>query len=129
MKKKGFTLVELIGVIILLGVIALIAFPIVTNSIKSSKEKAYNAQINEIIESAKKWGVENSDNLPEVGSTDIVSVDIPTLIQDGYIKKTDDGTLKDPRDEDESLNGCVHITYSSEYNQYEYKYDEECKLP
>ena len=32
--KKGFTLVELLGVIVLIGVIGLIVFPIVNKSLK-----------------------------------------------------------------------------------------------
>ena len=35
--KKGFTLVELIAVIIIIGIIAMITFPIVNNSIQKSK--------------------------------------------------------------------------------------------
>ena len=129
MKKKGFTLVELIGVIILLGVLSLIAFPVVNNSIKNAKENAYKTQINEIVEAAKKWGVEHSDELPEMNTNGAISIDIPTLIQSGYLKRTEDGTLKDPRDENASITGCVVITYSDEYKQYEYKYDEECSVP
>ena len=39
--KKGFTLVELITVLIILAVIGLIVFPTVNSTIKESKEKAY----------------------------------------------------------------------------------------
>ena len=38
--KKGFTLVELTAVIIILGVLALITYPIIDKSIKNSKQKA-----------------------------------------------------------------------------------------
>ena len=37
--KKGFTLVELIAVILVLGIIALIAVPRISNAIQTSKEK------------------------------------------------------------------------------------------
>ncbi|HPF83698.1 MAG TPA: prepilin-type N-terminal cleavage/methylation domain-containing protein, partial [Bacilli bacterium] len=43
MKRKGFTLVELLAVILVLGIIALISVPIVTNIIKESKIKAAQA--------------------------------------------------------------------------------------
>lgn len=38
--KKGFTLIELLAVIILLAVISIIATPIITNIIETSKESA-----------------------------------------------------------------------------------------
>ncbi len=44
-KNKGFTLVELLAVIVILGLIALIAVPIVLNNIKKTKEDLYNTQI------------------------------------------------------------------------------------
>lgn len=43
--KKGFSLVELLAVIVILGLIALITVPIVLNQIKSTKEDLYNTQI------------------------------------------------------------------------------------
>ncbi len=58
MKKKGFTLVELLAVIIILGVIALITFPIVDNSIKNSKQAALEQTIDSILESARNYSVE-----------------------------------------------------------------------
>lgn len=46
--KKGFTLIEMIGAIILLGMLSLLIIPIVNKNIKQSKEKLYIAQIEEI---------------------------------------------------------------------------------
>lgn len=43
--KKGFTLAELLAVIVILGLLALIAVPVVLNKIKSTKEDLYNNQI------------------------------------------------------------------------------------
>ena len=42
--KKGFTLIEIIAVIILIGVIALITYPIIDKTIKNSEEKALEKQ-------------------------------------------------------------------------------------
>ena len=39
--KKGFTLVELIGVITLLALIALVVYPAITTVIKNTKENCF----------------------------------------------------------------------------------------
>ena len=39
MKKNGFTLIELLSIIIILSVIYLIAFPVIDESMKNSKQK------------------------------------------------------------------------------------------
>ena len=49
MKKKGFTLVELLAVIIVLAIIALIATPIVMNAIKSTEKGAAETSANSYI--------------------------------------------------------------------------------
>ena len=67
--KKGFTLAELLGIIIILGVITLIAFPIINKMIKDSKLDAYDAQVKTIIEAARTWAVNNPDRLPGINST------------------------------------------------------------
>ena len=62
--KKGFTLVELIGVIIVLGVIALITYPIIDKSIKNSKEQALERIIDNIEEAAYSYSVKHDIGYP-----------------------------------------------------------------
>lgn len=116
--KRGFTLVELLGVIILLAIIALLTFPKINTSIKNSKEGAYLKQIDIIESAAKKWGVEHDSLLPEIGSDEVLTIDLNTLNTLGYIKEQ---KIIDPRT-DEEIKGCVKLSYNSEYNQYEYMY-------
>jgi len=53
MKKKGFTLIELLAVIIVLAVIALIATPLVFNTVEESRKGAFTQTINGVIKAAE----------------------------------------------------------------------------
>ena len=44
-KTKGFTLVELMGVLIIIGVLMLIIVPVTSNIIKEQKLKQYDQQV------------------------------------------------------------------------------------
>ena len=49
MKKRGFTLIELLAVIVVLAIIALIATPLVLNTIENSRKGAFEQTINSIV--------------------------------------------------------------------------------
>lgn len=118
MKNKGFTLTELIGVIVLLGIISLIAVPIINSTLTNSKVKAYNAQINTLEEAGKKWGVENTKYLPV--DTISCNISIAELITLGYIE---DDKIIDPRDNTE-MHGTIEISYIDASKTYYYDYKE-----
>ena len=63
MKKKAFTLIELLAVIIILAVIALIATPVVLNVIENAKEEAFKDSIYGAIDAAKYYYYENPDTI------------------------------------------------------------------
>ena len=52
MKNKGFTLIEIIAVVIILGILAIIAVPTVSNYIESSRKSAYVQTIKDVLASA-----------------------------------------------------------------------------
>ena len=128
MKKKGFTLIELLSVIIVLGIVAVIAFPTVNKNVKKSKERAYETQVSQIEAEAKRWAIDHTEELPEMDGSSQIGFNVSILIECGYISKTKDGKLYDPRDNNKIMDGCVVIEYSIEYNQYTYKYDEKCNV-
>lgn len=114
--KKGFTLVELLVVIVILGLIAMVVYPAIVKVINDSKESAYETQEKIIIKAAKEWAVEHPSELPSDEST-TGSVCLTTLLQEGYI----DNSIKNPYTSQE-MNGYVEIVLTS--NRYEYKYKD-----
>ena len=65
MKEQGFTLVELLGVLIILAVIFMIITPTVSNIITESKETIYKKQINTILTAAYDFSLKNISYLPD----------------------------------------------------------------
>ena len=120
MNKKGFTLVELIGVIILLSAIALISVPIINNSLKNTKEKTYNSQIDTIIKAAKRY-------VTEVGAGNDAGFDI-TMDDLINAKLIEDDVIIDPRDDSNMINTLtIHVTYDSSSKSYLYCYNRSDK--
>lgn len=116
MHKKGFTLVELITVIILMGLTITIVFLNIKNIINSSKNKLYEEQINRIITLSKTWAIENTDKIPSAVN-EMYHLNIQTLVKEGYLKSND---IKDTRDNSQ-IEGCVEIIYN-DLNNYDYNY-------
>lgn len=117
--KKGFTLIELICVITILGLIALIAIPTVNTMINSSKEKALQEQINLIEKTAKNYMTRNYNALPSRdGGSSCVSIE--QMKQAGFLSDED---IKNPTDEAKTLTGSVKVVW--EKNKYTYTYSEK----
>ena len=57
MKRKGFTLVELLAVIVILSVIALITTPMILNIIEETRKKASIESVNGILDAAEKYEI------------------------------------------------------------------------
>ena len=82
MKNKGFTLVELLAVIIIMGLLATIIFPMVNTSLSNSKDSSLNVLKSNIIDATKDWSLDNLNSLPENGSSVNVKLD---KIKQGYL--------------------------------------------
>ena len=110
--KKGFTLVELLAVIVILAVLALITTVAVNDILSDSKDTLSDTQKHNIEESAETYYIKEGMN------ADATCISISDLISKGYI---DAKEVKDPKTK-ETLTGSVKITYAS--NQYTYEYQE-----
>lgn len=119
MKKiNAFTLVELLGVIVILGVLALIAIPSVNNIIDQNKEKLYKTQIVTIKDGLKRWADSNSSLLPEDG-------DDPLIISLGLLKLSGfaNEDIKNPNTNLCFSNGML-LSISALKDGYTYSVDE-----
>ena len=85
MNKKGFTLVELIGVVVILGLIALVAFPALLNQINNSKKQVSDSQKELIIAAAKNYVDENKNDYADKTSFEIP---VSQLIKNDYLSKS-----------------------------------------
>jgi len=85
MKNKGFTLVELLAVIALLGVISTIVVITVNNTLKTSEEDLYQVQIENILTGAKTWASSNVFSLPSNDGEEII-LTLAQLKQDGFVE-------------------------------------------
>ncbi|MBM7541790.1 competence type IV pilus major pilin ComGC [Amphibacillus cookii] len=74
--EKGFTLVELLAVIVILGIIVAIAIPAIGNIIKNAQGDADEQEVALILDAARLYEVQNENGLP---------VDVDTLISEGYL--------------------------------------------
>ena len=84
MNKNGFTLVELIGVVILIGLIALIAIPSVDYIITKTKSNAYNRTLDTLKDCLRNWGTDNKELIYEDGEEIIVT--LSDLKEQGYVE-------------------------------------------
>lgn len=86
MKKNAFTLLELLGVVIILGVLSLITFPIILNQIKDAKQGIKDSTKTLIIDAAKDYYEDNTNNYEKTeGIT--YCIDIKTLTDENYLSR------------------------------------------
>ncbi len=119
MNKKGFTLTELLGVIVILAIIAIIAFPSVLGLLNSSQNETDEAMQNFAITAARNYVNDNMDSYPKAleGQTKTYSnLKIQTLLDEGYISSTTISSEKNC----EMLNDEIKITSDSVKYSYEY---------
>lgn len=93
--KKGFTLVELLAVIVLLGVLVAIAVPSVLGISKKIKENMYDAKIKTIEVAAEAWVDDNKSDC----KANVNNLTVTDLVNQGYLK-TDSakGEVLNPKD-------------------------------
>ena len=76
MKSKGFTIIELLAIIIIIGLIVLLITPAVNNLIENSENKSYNFQIKSIEDAAINFSIEYGNSISDL---DYFTIDLKLL--------------------------------------------------
>lgn len=122
MNKKGFTLVELLAVIIILGVLALITGTTVTHFVKSAQKDLDEKQLHNIKLAAKTYYIENKDLFNNIDSC--VTLTLEFLKKQGYIDKN----IKNPSSNEKiGDNIYVNINLDKDNTSYEVHNNENDK--
>lgn len=111
MNKKGFTLVEVLSIIVVLGILVAIVVPRMSKSTKEIKEEQYARIIRVIENGAKAYHSNHKDE---------IKISVEKLQQEKLITTS----LKNPIN-DEEINGCVRISKDSE-GITRYMYNDDC---
>ena len=86
MNKKGFTLAELIGVIVVLSLICLITVPAIASVLKTNKKSLCETQLKNVLAAAKSYVSENLLSMP-INDGDYKIITIGDLIENGFIEE------------------------------------------
>ncbi|MBR3198508.1 MAG: prepilin-type N-terminal cleavage/methylation domain-containing protein [Bacilli bacterium] len=115
--KKGFTLIELMGVIIILGIIGLIVTPIIQGLIKENSETLCLDQIKVFERAAKNYVSAH----PYADYSEGKELSLEDLKNEGYL---DEAQLENPKGG--VFTGTVKIEIStSEQYKYTYQFNED----
>ena len=119
--KKGFTLVELMAVILLIGLLAVFAIPAIVNQINKKGEEI-DKVTEEIIFSATELYIEHKDINIESGKS-YCEITLQHLINDDYL---DMSSATYASGNKIPTNRIIKVTKDS-YNQNIYELVKECK--
>ena len=84
--KKGFTLVELLGVITVIAILTIIAFPPIINQINRAKNQLSDTTL-EIIYSATELWIEQNQNTYPLNESDIYCITLQELVDNEMLQE------------------------------------------
>ena len=154
LNNKGFTLVELLAVVVLLSILIAITIPSVNYLIDKSKEDNYNSLKKNIISAAKVYlsdnrynvtldyadnggvcsGSEIDEDIASIADTDLSSLmgvsklPIKVLIDNKNISTNSSGNIENPRNKEEILDlekSYILVKYQCNNKDYSYILEDE----
>lgn len=117
MKSKGFTLIELMGVLVILGLVITVSSIIVVNQIDKSKDKISAATEKLIFVAADNYIEDNINDYPKINNN-LYCISISTLINNNLLEKS-------IIDSERNLNENYFVKVTVD-NFYDFQIVEEC---
>lgn len=121
--KNGFTLAELLGTIVILALIALIAFPAVLGLLNNSQNETDESLQRFAISGARNYVNDNMDDFPKALETegtksygDKGNIKVQLLVDEGYISDT---TIDSTKNSD-MLDDYIKVTSDTKKYIFEY---------
>lgn len=113
--KKGFTLVELLAVIIILGLLTIIAIPSIVGILNNEKENISDSMKNIIINASSLYIEDNSGVYPKVNNN-VYCIKLESLVNDNRLSNP----LKDPVTNKEiDLNKYIKVSIINDLYNYD----------
>lgn len=112
MNRKGYTVIELIIVMVIFGIITAVTLGVTSQAFKDDTDEYYRVKVNNIESNAKRYGM-SIEELKTEGSKVIT---VKELVDAGYLSPDNsEGDILDPRNQKTTMNNTkVKITYSEE---------------
>lgn len=118
--NKGLTLIELLGVVVILGILTTVAIGPISKLITKSNKSYYQSQEDNIVLATQSYLNDNRTLLP-LKKGNFTEISLKELIENSYIKTVKD---KSGNDCDQTISK-ITITKKSK-NNYEYKVCLKC---
>jgi type IV pilus assembly protein PilA len=127
MKKNGFTLVELLAVLVILALIMGIAVPSILSISSKMNVNMFCKRTAEIEDAAKLYGDDNVNEVAATGATGL-NVSVAALLKQGYLGKDSDtcivgsNCVVDPRNKTALDNNYVKVYRENNRTYAKYQY-------
>ena len=134
MKKNGFTLVELLAVIVLIGLLIGVGIPGINKIKDNMNNKSLNTKIELIEEAATLWGQDNKTRLFETpkcvsdNENDYYCklITVGYLLEENYLDSDNNsGDIINPKNNSSMKNDCVAV-YKKNNRVYSVYRNDDC---
>ena len=109
--NKGFTLAELMGVIVILAILSIIVTTAIDRNITESRASTCQTQEKNIIEATKMYVTDDTGKLPTSGSSSTIT--IKELIDEGYLDEDMENPMTGKLYKDSGTDIYVEISITS----------------